>query len=135
MMHEFDEWYLVIENLLFWNDIMKHDWMHWFCYALYGFISIPHDYVYFYRIRIINIIYKEFWCKNDINWQPDYIKDPTNGGKYVGNWFILKIYVASRPMIHRQQTSDSKGLCCQMIRSSLQDNILCYNPTTEKIWS
>ena len=28
-----------------------------------------------------------------MNWQPDYVKDPTNGNIYVGNWFVLRVYV------------------------------------------
>ena len=75
--------------------MIKYDWMHWFCYALYWLISISHDYVFFYRIRIRNMIYEEFWFKNDMNWQPDYVKDLTNRDKYIGNWFVLKIYVTS----------------------------------------
>ena len=72
---------------------MKYDWTYWFHYVLYWLILIPHDYVFFYWTRIRNIIYEEFWYKNDMNRQSDYVKDPVDKGKYVGNWFVLKNYV------------------------------------------
>ena len=41
---------------------------------------------------IIEIIYE---LEDDMNWQSGYIKDPINGGIYVGKWFVLRIYVTS----------------------------------------
>ena len=83
------------ENIIFWYVMIKHDWAYWFHYALYWSILIPHNFIFFYQIRIRNMIYEEFWYKNNMNWQPDYVKDPVNGSIYVGNWFVLRVYIAS----------------------------------------
>ena len=75
--------------------MMKYDWTYWFYYVLYWLILIPHDYVFFYQTGIRDMIYENFWYKNDMNWQSDYIKDFINRDIYVDNWFILRVYVAS----------------------------------------
>ena len=52
-------------------------------------------YLFSYQTGIRDMIYEKFWFKNDMNWQPDYVKDSVNGGIYVGNWFILRVYITS----------------------------------------
>ena len=73
-------WWSIIEHI----DFMMH-YIDWFRYYMIIYFII--------KIRIWNMIYEEFWYKNNMNWQPDYVKDPTNGGIYVGNWFVLRVHV------------------------------------------
>ena len=103
-------------NVFFWHDLWNDAWIGWmvFCYenilfemlwwSMIEHIDFMMHYIDWFRyymiiyfiieIRIWNMIYKEFWYKNIMNWQPDYVKDPANGGIYVGNWFVLRVYVA-----------------------------------------
>ena len=91
-MHELNEWYFIMKNILFeilWRSMIEHidfmmHYIDWFSYYMIIYLLI--------EIRIWNMIYEEFWYKNNLNWQP--VKDPTNEGIYIGNWFVLRIYVA-----------------------------------------
>ena len=104
-------------NIFFWHDLWNDAWIGWmiFCYenilfemlwwSMIEHIDSMMHYIYWFRyymiiyfiieIRIWNMIYEEFWYKNNMNWQLDYVKNPTNGGKYVSNWFILRVYVTN----------------------------------------
>ena len=104
-------------NVFFWHDLWNDAWIGWmvFCYenilfemlwcSMIEHIDFMMHYIDWFRyyiiiyfiieIRIWNMIYEEFWYKNNMNWQPDYIKYSANRGIYVGNWFVLRVYVAS----------------------------------------
>ena len=63
-------------EMLWWNIIESIDFiMH---YA--RLILIWYDYVYFCQTEIWNMIVKRILIWDDLNSQPNYVKDPTNGG-------------------------------------------------------
>ena len=64
MIYEFDKWYFVIENILFWNIMMKHDWKYRSYYALY---LIDFDTTWLHVLllnwNVKHDLWKEFWFK------------------------------------------------------------------------
>ena len=142
-MYELNEWYFVIKisYLKCYNEV----WLN--ILILWCIILIDFDTTWLY-ILLSKLEYETWFMKNyDIrhnkNWQPDYVKDPANGGMYVGNWLSWGFMSPARPATCRQRdqrqtaskTSGSKGLYCEMICNSPQEDTRCYDPTTEKIWS
>ena len=152
-------------NIFFWHDLWNDAWIGWmiFCYEnilfemlwwsmiehidfmmQYWLISILHDYMFYYQKLEYEIWFmKNYDIRNIMNWQPDYVKDPANGGIYVGNWLSWGFISPTRPATCRQrdqrqtasETSGSKGHGCQMIRSLPQADTWYYDPVTEKMWS
>ena len=115
-------------------DFMMH-YIDWFRYYMIIYFII--------EIRIWNMIMKNYDIRNNKNWQPDYVKDPANGGIYVGNWLSWGFMSPARPATCRQrdqrqtasETSGSKGHGCQMIRSLPQADTRYYDPATGIMWS
>ena len=104
-------WWSMIEHI----DFMMH-YIDWFRYYMIIY--------FFIEIRIWNMIYEKFWYKNNMNWQPDYVKEPVNRGIYVGNWFVLRVYVAretsdkppARPAVPKDMAARWFAACRKQIR-------------------
>ena len=129
-------------NVFFWHDLWNNAWIGWmvFCYenilfemlwwSMIEHIDSMMHYIDWFRyymiicfiieIRIWNMIYEEFWYKNNMYWQPDYVKDSISQLGYI-HWQLICLEGLRRQRDRRQTvrgTSGSEGLCYQMIRSS-----------------
>ena len=126
-MHELDEWYFVmkISYLKCYDEAWLNILISW-CITLIDF-DTTWLYILLSKLEYEIWFMKNYDIRNIMNWQPDYVKDLANGVIYVGNWFVLRVYIV-------RETSSFERLCCQMICSSPQEDIRYYDPTIEKIW-
>ena len=142
-MHELDEWYFVmkISYLKCYDEAWLNILISW-CIILIDF-DTTWLYVLLSKLEYEIWFMKNYDIRNIMNWQPDYVKDPANGGIYVGNWLSWGFMSPARPATCRQrdqrqtasETSGSKGHGCQMIRSLPQADTRYYDPATGKMWS
>ena len=142
-------------NIFFWHDLWNDAWIGWmiFCYenilfemlwwSMIEHIDFMMHYIDWFRyymiiyflieIRIWNMIYEKFWYKNNINWQPDYVKDPANEGIYVSNWFILRVYIVSDMSPERSATNRQRDQ--RFRRTLLPDNSQLTARRYAMLWS
>ena len=95
-MHELDEWYFImkISYLKCYDEAWLNILISW-CIILIDF-DTTWLYILLSKLEYEIWFMKNYDIRNIMNWQSDYVKDPANGGIYVGNWFILKIYVVRK---------------------------------------
>ena len=76
----------------------------------WGIILIDFDttwlYVLLSKLEYETWFMKNYDIRNTMNWQPDYVKDPANGGIYVGNWLSWGFMSPARPTTCARETSD-----------------------------
>ena len=145
-------------NVFFWHDLWNDAWIGWmvFCYenilfemlwwSMIEYIDFMLHYIDWFRyymiiyfiikIRIWNMIYEELWYKKHYELTTWLCKGPCQWGHI--RWQLICPEGSYRQRDQRQtakETSDSEGLCWQMIHSSPQKDTRCYDPTIEKIWS
>ena len=84
-MHELDEWYFVmkISYLKCYDEAWLNILISW-CIILIDF-DTTWLYILLSKLEYEIWFMKNYDIRNIMNWQPDYVEDPANGGIYVGN--------------------------------------------------
>ena len=92
-MHELDEWYFVmkISYLKYYDEAWLNILISW-CITLIDF-DTTWLYILLSKLEYEIWFMKNYNIRNIMKWQPDYVKDTVNGGIYVGNWFVQRVYV------------------------------------------